>query len=362
MIKPMSKYHVRPIDIYDTFMAKEKKLSITTILQIARAKGIILSPNSSRENLAQYISSIPFDYDDIVELYTLIESDKKGEKTTSTRVKKKLDFTTVNSAVDKLNKDRELFKEVYQIISPPNSPVIVLEATYHETDYSRARMLQTTKRKARIEFTSKTDTLVRFPANGKCTQIVNDIILNIETNEGEKFDVEKIELSHISSPERRNSFFLSLLSNADQMVTEDIVSVKMMPLNADGDDDMNETEGGTAITGLIKRIAIEGTAITALNEYKSLINNGFFISNISWKAKDTTTNPNILVELEAGFSNPVDCIDFKYSVKGIYTLEKDSGFFSLHRKQATETDRLKYLTKIENAAKASMDKVNDDKS
>lgn len=356
-------HYIRPIDIYDTFMAKEKKLSVNTILKIARKKGIILSSDTSRDELSRYISSIPFDNSDIAELYELIESDRRAEKTTSNRVKKQVTFDEIKAAVDKLNEERAPFDEVYTILTDPGASTCILDAVYYETDYSKARMLQTTKKKARIEFAPRGDTLVRFPANEKCTKIVDSILSNIESNSGEVLSVEHIELSHIADAEKRNNFFISLLGNVENMPAKDVVSVKMVPI-ADTDDFTSDEEEASSpeLTGLIKRVAIDGKAITVLKEYQSLIQKGFFISSLTWIAEDKDVKPNVLVELEAGFANPNECKGFKYSVRGIYTLEKDSGMFSIQKKAAPEAARIKYLAVIEKAAKRSIDEISHDKS
>jgi hypothetical protein len=353
-------YYLTPLDIYDTLMAKERKLSISTMIQLAQKKGILLSSQDSRETLARYISSIPFDYGDIEELYNIIETDQRREKTTNSTVRKTISFDSVKDDVDKLNEEREVFGEVYSIVSNPNSPTVIIDAKYRETDFAKARMLQTTKREARIELSPKTkDTLIRFPANEKCNQIVNALISNIEKYTGQNIEVEKVELTNITTPAKRNKFFFSLMNGIEGMPTKDVLSVKMIPMNLEDADE--EPEENAQITSLIRRVAIDGQAITASKEYQSLVSKGFFISSIVWQADDTTTNPNTLVELEAGFAVQSECKDFKYSVKGTYAFEKEAGGFSLHRKPASELDRIKYLSLIEKAAKDSLDEVSNDK-
>lgn len=355
-------HYIRPIDIYDTFMAKEKRLSIVTMLKIARSKGILLSVHSDREELARQISHIPFDSSDIVSLYEKIEEDKKREKTTSTRIKQKIAFSNIKGAIDRLKEQRGLFDEVYTIVSNPDAPTCIIEALYYETDFSKARMLQTTKRKARIEIDSKDGTLIRFPANEKCTQIVDSIIKNIEeASDSQELFIERIELAHVTNSEQRNKFFLTLLNSLEKLPAKDVIAVKMIPMDSlDEDDEDEDSANKKEITGMIRKIAIEGQALTASPEYQGLIEKQFFISNMIWTATDTGSSPNVLVELEAGFANQQDCRDFKYSVKGTYSVEKDSGVFSMHRKQATESDRLKYLSLIEKAAQRSISELGND--
>lgn len=363
MSKIERNFYLEPLDIYDTLMAKEKRLSIAAMLNIAREKGVLLSGEDSRESLARYLSSIPFDYGDISRLYDLIESDARRDKTTSSRVKKELKFPSILTAVNTLNDERSVYGEVYSIVSPPSSQTVVLDVRYIETDFSKARMLQKTRKDARIEFNIATsDTLIRYPANDKCGQIVRSLIKKVENGLGDDIVLERIELSNIVTAEKRNDFFFKLMDNLSGMPAKDVVSVRMMPMNGDSDEDAQEEEENSQLVSLIKRVSFDGQAITASKEYKSLVDKGFFISNVTWKACDMTVSPNILVELEAGFAVQGECKDFKYAVKGTYAFEKEANGFSLYKKTATELDRIKYLGLIERAAKSSLDEVSNVKN
>lgn len=364
-------YFINSVDIYDTLMAKSKQLTKSIIMDIAQKKGFLISKDDTREELATFAASLPFDYDDIGALYDLIEQDQHRDKVTSSTVKKKIAFENLKVAIDRVNEERAPYGEVLTILSDPRDGKIAVQASYVDTNFGKARMLQHTKREARIEFgATQNATHVRLPANEKCAKILSSIVKAIEESTGDTLEMEKVELRNITKPAKRNDFFFGLLNSVAGMPLQNILSVKMvpMPISADNDSDEVDTETseeevvieGPRITGLIKRVAIEGDAVHGTREYQSLVEKGFFIANISWQAIDTNAKPSLMVELEAGFADQTECKGFKYAVKGIYNQEKDSGDFSFRRKAADDLTKRKYLTLIEKAAKTSFDGLTSD--
>ncbi|WCB45065.1 hypothetical protein [Nitratidesulfovibrio vulgaris] len=357
------KFHITQDDIQDVLLARGKKANATALINIAKDKNILLSHEDSRETLALYVSKLPFDYHDIAKLYDMIEQDQRREKTTSQKIKSRLSDQDLRSAVGKHISNNTQTKDTLNIVSKPDATTFVLEIEYDEDDFSKARMLQTIRKKSRIEVClNDNSALVRHQANEKCEQIVASILSLIKEQKKEPIEIEKIELSNIASADRRNTFFEHLLKKCDGLVGQNVISVRISRMQIDDAEDSDaEQESDEAVPApcFIKKVVLEGESLLAQEEYLNFIEKGFYISSIAWQAIDNKSST--MVELEAGFANPSECKDFKYDVKGIYTIEKESGMPSQTKKAASHIDRLKYLDVIEKAATESMREVSNDK-
>ncbi len=360
------KFHITSLDIFDTLMAKGRKIGIDGLMNMAKNKYILISKGDDKEKLAEYVSQLPYDYDDIVALYEIIEQDTRREKLSTIQIKKKMEYDHIQEAVDSLSTQLANCGEHLSIKSNPNQPVLFLEYEYKDVDFGKATMLQETTLRDRIEFSlKKTDlTDVRFAANQKCKDLIDRIIKEIEQISKNSIDVDEIELSHISDGGKRNRFFFSLISAIPGLELDDVSGVKISKSNDSltvedeikelaGDDVENDAMATKELTGFIKEVAIKGRALLSQKEYQDFVSKGFYISNIVWKSLDKNIEPNLLVEFEAGFSNHQECKGFQYAVKGAYSYKKNESIYSTTRKPLTEPDKLKYKSMLEESARRS---------
>ncbi|MDL2280114.1 hypothetical protein LJC15_05605 [Desulfovibrio sp. OttesenSCG-928-G11] len=351
------KYHITQQDIQDVLLARGQKVSVNALVALAKSKNILVSNHEERMSLARYVAKIPFDNSDIEFLYDLIEYDQRREKTTNSRVKKNIPEAEVREAVKNLQEQRSYSNEVLNVISKPGAPTCIIEYEYDEEDYGKARMLQVVRKKVRLEVSlGNKETIIRHPANLKCEQAVDYILNTINEAADEPFKVEKIDLSHIASPDKRNLFFDSLMKNMEGIQADDVTGIKISRM---GEDEEDSTDDGqeVLVPGFIKKAALEGSSLLLQDEYQAFKNKGFFISNMKWTAVDITSQERVKVEFEAGFSDQANCKNFKYDVKGVYTTEKDSTIFIDKRRPANEAERLKYLALLEKASETSIDEV-----
>jgi hypothetical protein len=348
------KYHITQQDIHDVLLARGQKVSVSALVDFARSKNLLISRNQNRAVLARYIATIPFDNSDIELLYNLIEYDQRREKMTSSRIKRTISENSIRDAIIKFQEERINFNEVLSVISKPGSPTLLLEYDYDEEDFGKARMLQITRKKVRVEFCLNTsETIIRFPANNHCEHSIGNILKHINESLEEPFNVEKIDLSHISSPDQRNQFFDNLMRNMEGMELNDVTGIKFSRMDAPENDDDTDDEEEQAVPCFIKKAAFEGSSLLAQEEYQTFMKKGFFISNIKWKSVDNTSQELLKIEFEAGFSDQINCKNFKYEVKGIYSTEKESTTFKEKRRQASDPERIKYLALLEKSSETS---------
>ncbi|WP_028570905.1 hypothetical protein [Desulfonatronum lacustre] len=363
------KFHVTSIDIFDTLMAKGRKIGAHGLIDMAKQKYILVSQNEERQKLANYVSQLPFDHDDIVNLYEIIEQDYRREKITTKQIKKALTYDQIHNSVEALSTQLANIGEKINILTNPNSPTLIIEYEYKDIDYGKATMLQEVIRKDRIEFTHNIiETNIRTAANEKCKELIQKIIQEIERAENENLDVDEIELANVADGKKRNDFFFALINSIADLQLDDVSGVKISRFGGAPIDEEHESDNGEEVlptpelAGFIREVAIKGKALLSQKEYIDFVDKGFFISNLTWKSLDIACVPNQLVEFEAGFSDPQDCKGFQYAVKGAYTFKKENSTFSTTRKKLSEPEKISYKSKLEEAARFSKQEVTNDKS
>lgn len=363
------KFHITSLDIFDTLMAKGRKIGISGLIDMAKQKYILISQDDDKQKLADYVSQLPFDHDDIVNLYEIIEQDNRREKITTKQIKKPITYDQLHNSIEKVSTPLANSGEKIKVLTNPNSPTFIIEYEYKEVDFGKATMLQESVRKDKIEFSigNDKDTNVRTAANEKCHELIQKLIQEIERAENEKLEVDEIELTNIADGKKRNDFFFSLINGLPGLQLDDVSGVKISRLGeetADQEPDSNEDEivSRPELSGFIKEVAIKGKALLGQKAYQDFVEKGFFISSLTWKSLDTVSDPNLLVEFEAGFSDVQEFKGFQYAIKGAYVFKKDDFVFSTTRRRLPDQDKLRYKAKIEEAARLSKQEVSNDKS
>lgn len=352
------KHHITQQDIKDVLLARGQKVCVGALVAMARSKNILISSNSDRQDLANYVAKLPFDNKDIEYLYDLIEYDQRREKMTCSKLKHNIEEDNIRRAINNFQEKRVACGDVLTVTSQPGAPTLILEYYYDEEDYGKARMLQVVRKKAIIEFNiTSSETAIRFPANPQCDSAVEHIVNDISAATEDSFEVQKIDLSHVSSSEVRNNFFIILIKSMDMMAVHDVTGVKISRLGVDDKEAATDDEDESDVPGFIKKVILEGRALLAQDEYNTFIKKGFYISNIKWAAIDKSSAEMVRVDFEAGFTNQTQCKDFKYDVKYIYVTEKDADILAGRKRAPTEVERLKYLNLLEKSSEQSINEV-----
>src|SRR5580698_4748997 len=73
-------------ELYDMLMASKQKITEGILLGIARQRGIFCSPREPREPLVDYLSVLPYTYDDLDTILGHRAAAQRTEKRTSIRL------------------------------------------------------------------------------------------------------------------------------------------------------------------------------------------------------------------------------------------------------------------------------------
>jgi hypothetical protein len=356
-----STYYATEKDIFDCLMSARQKFPMDELIDLCRARGIFVSHLEPRSNLVKYISLLPhsfLQFDDIAEH---VESATRADKVSSVVIPKPVTKTEIGEATNLLKDHCEKTGETITLTQVGDKTL--LKIAYSEMDYSKTRMRQRRDRECTIELESKADGLrIRKPVNDKVDEIYATFMMKLEEARKEEIVPEAIDLSSIASPELINEFFNILIKNIDGFTFNDVTSIK---INADtaspsddqyDDEDMDEedesqeqkAEAEEQMLVFIKRASLDGGGLLNSEDYKRLVEKGFFISSVVWQSVEkTTSSPK--VEFEALLGKPNEGAGFKYNIRGVYRWRQDH--HTLTRRPIKEDDKSKYLELVEVAAR-----------
>lgn len=263
-------------DIYDALYSSKQRVTSNLLVELLRARGIIVSEEAAREDLVDYLSSLPHDYNDFTHLLDTVSSSARSEKTASTSLSEKVNKEEIDNAFDSLKSTRDHKNETYSMAVIDNK--IIIDVQYTEIDRSKTRLRQRTHKEAKIEIElAAGKTKIRHPANDRVHDIVNSIIDNIEQQKTTPVRKESPDLSGIPSHEIRSDFFKRLISSIDGYKLQGVTKINVnhaAPSTFDGDNEHASEEDYSAaeqeLVGIVENAILRGESLLSSKEFQSL--------------------------------------------------------------------------------------------
>lgn len=353
MINNTLQYCATDKEIHDALMSAKQRISEKVLLELAKDRGIFVSPKDAREDLISAISLLPHDYHDLNTLLEQREHQGRQEKVTSVTLPEALTVEEI----------KDVLKE-YTAESPPDEKVthhakgngqVVATVRYSDIDYGKTRLIQRTPKEANIEFHIENNkTVIRMPANDRTKGVFGKLKDKLDANRKTEIPAIRIEIGEFDSPALRTEFFTSLISDLKGFALKNVTSVKVERLRQEPEegelqleDDQDSEEAKQEALALVKKVALKGETLLASDEYQSLAKKGFFITSIIWRSM-LAKPPYPMIEFEAGFEEPMLGKGFKYFVRGAYNVV-DKQYTKTIRPVDIE-DKEKYLSIIEDTA------------
>lgn len=341
-------------DIYDLLISGKQRMTASVLRELLRDRGIFCSSKDDREDLCDYISTMPHGFHDIEAIVDKREPAGRREKTTSVQFDAEIAIEDIRGAVESYMKDIGPNEVVKHRIAKNGGYTMNVE--YDEFNHNRAKLLQRERNEAKIDFLHENGrTVVRFPASDKAKRVIDAIKTCVEQRRKEPLNQQKVELAGLTTPELRSKFFTSLISKLPGFKLRNVMNLKVSSLRRDEADDekldidieTEESEASMEMFAVVHSMALSGQNLVQSKEYKELSQRGFYITHISWKSEQIQNPPNI-IRFEAGFENKQSCVGFRYGVQGEFKYHK-----GVHRKTMTPVeavDRARYFSLIEQTA------------
>lgn len=345
-------YYATNREIRDLLLSGKQRITENVLLELLRDRGILCSQNEPREALVERLSMLTHDYADVCGLLERREAQRRGEKTSTISLDIPLTPEELKEIIDEYQV-AETGEKVTHFKKSPNE--FVMNVTYFDPDYSKTRLLQWQELYATIEFVKKDGrTELRLPATDKARAIVDNIKTRIEAKKKKPVQLEEIELTDLTSPEHRTTFFTKLISSLPHFPLENVSRLRVAHSknNEQGDDlDMEDEEAEEAaakMLGVVENVALTGENLVASEMYQDLKAKGFYITSITWRARQDV-DPYAMAEFDAGFEDKQAAKRFRYSVHGV--LRFKNGKYTKNIRPVEDGEKAALLSMIEQTAR-----------
>ncbi|KJG68663.1 hypothetical protein [Photobacterium kishitanii] len=157
---------------------------------------------------------------------------------------------------------------------------------------------------------------IQHPQNKKLSDISDELIDVLESKD-KNLQKDEIELSAFEKPKDRCKFFEFLTEGVEGFRCKDVTDTYVFnPSKKITSGQKNEVH--------ITSASLKGTGVNLSDELKNLHEQGFYTWRVIWKAVKENRDSSDLYEFEVQFSEPEECKDFSFIVKGSYK-RKDDG-------------------------------------
>jgi hypothetical protein len=345
-------------EIFDVLMGAKKRFTDSSLLEIARGRGIFYSGRDERESLASNISLLPHGLRNLTGLLEQREPVSRAERVTHISLPQALDIERIKEIALQYQADAQPGEEVECV--PQGTYGYTVSVRYSEIDYSKTRLIQRREKEADIEFVIENgQTTIRMPANDKAASIASDLKDRLDHGLPTKIPATSIDLSDLIDPQQRSEFFTLLISSMPGLRLWTVTSLKVQKKL--GDDEPNDLENEhehaaeeREMLGVVESVALRGQALHTSPEYQEFRERGFYIASIIWRSEQDSP-PHYLIEFEAGFEDPETCKVFRYKLRGVYHKHKDKHAKTL--KAPEPSDRVLWLGLIESTSHVALKRV-----
>lgn len=373
-------YFAEDKDIFDLLVRKSGGFTTKMLTQVARERGLFVSSSDQRDELAEQLSKLSWDWTQLQGLLATADRGERPERTATLELATKREQLSedMTTALDALKRETRPGDQLSYTLSGTKYKVTYQSS---EMDHTKTRLEQRKIRTTSIEI----DTVagqgyrIRHDANEKADVVLEQLFKHL--NRDAPTEKRRIELSGISDPKARTAFFLELMTKAGaDLADKDVSDIDVTcfapsatdaedPAEMDeslvGSEDAVETEEqaeeqrraqSSRMLAVVESVLLRGKRLLDAPSYTSLLDDGFFVRRAQWRVLARSVK-NVIAEFEAEFSNGKEGTGFRFDVKGVYRSNRKSDGFKKAREHATHDERQSLLTDLEVAAQGALSSV-----
>lgn len=346
-------YSASDKSLYDAL--NQKTVTNADLRELFLSRGILVSKETSRRNLARHFSRLNHDYRDYEKLAKLFGNPVHREKMSSMRILAPIPLATFESSAHELKAELEQAGSIVKVHTVKGTRLDI-EIKYSKVHFNKSDFRQVVNRTAIISFQQEGDEIViNAPHSDDVYEWIDAIRKTASEKSGESLELDEIALPPGLDPKIKSAFFTHLIRELTGYVLHDVsdvyVSKPKPPSGEDDEDDLDEGTPGIHIT----KASLRGQGVGQSEELKLLSAKGFYISRVIWTAKATTPDSDIF-EFEAQFASPDDCTDFTYLPRGYYRYLEGHTYNQTRTGFSSEEEQ-KFGKLIEAAARATLKKL-----
>lgn len=330
------------------------KINNSELKDLFLSRGVIISTETKREELAREFSKYNHDYYDHQKIASAMGVVQRKEKTTTSDYTTDVDKESLETTLNILKKQVTEEKDLCIWYEDENGNYII-DINYEIPDYTKSDFKQIVKKEATITI-EKTDSgyTVRYPDNPKVKgyeKTIRDSVALTAEETGQGFDSTRINLASVEDPSARTRFFQDLLYTMDGFKSVDVTDVYVF--HPKPTDDEKDKSGDFGIH--ISTASLKGEGVLKSDELQELYNRGFYISKLRWKFEEELVGSDIYV-MEAMFGEPETFENFSYITRGKFKY-KTKGVYNKNPSKLDKEEELRISRIIESTARGIVDKI-----
>ncbi|WP_163006123.1 hypothetical protein [Methylobacterium brachiatum] len=306
-------------ELFDLLMSAKQRMSEKALHSIALERGIIYSERSDREHLCDAISLLPHDYHSVVKLIDAREAPARQEKRTFTTLPVELDLAELDRVLNAYKGEPGYQDEL--TIHHKRATGVTVNIAYAEVDYSKTRLMQTTRRDTEIEFSFENGkTIIRSQSTTKADEVIAAITKKIEDFKRVNITPVSISLEGLSS-EQRSRFFLALIKSLPEYRLMTVVNMRIASEGDDQDpeegidiDKDNDVAAPSQLVGRVNSIVLSGNNLLQSAEYQNLRRSGFYITSMTWQSEQQA-EPRDVLQFDASFKRAREGTGFRFNAR-----------------------------------------------
>ncbi|MBR4250747.1 MAG: hypothetical protein IKQ15_00400 [Kiritimatiellae bacterium] len=298
-------------DIFDVIISEKKRISMERLVQFLLGKGVVVSRDTGRRELCDYIATWFRDYQTLDSLSLGEQKKRETTKFESEEVSRQnleggLAIQDVQSAVDLLKKSVSEHEQSLEVIAEDDGKTMNLVWTRDVIDHTKTPLRQRIRRTDRIQIhcNDAGKVYVRTPTDESCGELRTEFVKKLHDITGHELERIQIRLKENASPEERIKFFWDVLNGIPSFTPQTVIVVNLVSNTAETDDEGNDVEAEDQarldFQGLVQA-KLSGGRLLETPEYTNLKERGFSPSEIRWWA--TGPDGKTLVLFWFGFSN-----------------------------------------------------------
>ncbi|WP_336699588.1 hypothetical protein [Pantoea dispersa] len=291
---------------------QQYKVTRDDLKEIFFTRGIIISNKTDKEVLASNFSRYIHGYEDYEFLSKILGVSSQKERMRSFDISSdELELDDMEAILTEIKSELTSASDDIVDVSMVGK-TLTLKIEYTEPDFTKTEFRQVVDKDAEIVIEKVEGGFTVVGPHNKKMEFISEIIINKSETLDANSKVAEIELDGIVNKAKISVFFEDLTMNMDGYGLVNVTDVYVY------NPSKNPGTGSH-----IKKISLSGTSVTLSQELASLYTKGFYVWKITWVVKDNRDPDSDLYEFEALFSNPEECTDFAYSVKGYYPKKED---------------------------------------
>lgn len=301
------------------------------LLQIAKERGVFLSPDDSREDIVRYLSMQYFDWAAKSSIAARLNKAEAEEKRATVQFEKVATLTAIEKAAEKVKMELPQNRETVSVSKVGDR--LVLSGTYIDVDPTRSKAMQREQRQFMVEFAvDKGAVKAEYTHSERAGSLISKIVAELKADEATKdTSVRRVSMSGIKDPALRTDFLLKVRTGLAGFRPLDVHDVNVdhrFEVAPDENEDEDENDGGSTtaeeeeVKSLVRSAALHGNGLLTCELYQKLRESGYYIYRLAWSARELEGDGRAM-DFEAGFDDPVRGEGFAYDLKRVLPTESD---------------------------------------